>query len=147
METRKQVSTAHTMVRTLCAFVRVHDWVVTGLIGIVDLEGTVGIGDSDKATIVVELEEVSLAEAVNNSYHGQFIGFEVECLVDGIIGNLEGEWVEATIRDNLYVLKSTEGNLRGGRTTKMTASLTIGGLFEFISNLLFLTGYEYNGGK
>lgn len=105
METGQEVSTSHAVVVTSGALEGIHDGVVTSLIGIVILVVAVGGGDTDERTIIVELEEVTLTEAVNDGHHGELVGLEVEGLVNGVIGDLEGEWIEATIRDNLDVLK------------------------------------------
>lgn len=114
VESREEVSTAHAVMLGLCALQGIHHGVLACLIRVVGLVVAVHVGDADEGTIIVELEEVALTEAVNDCDHGQLVTLKVESLHDGIVGDLEREGIEATIGDDLNVLKATFGVARGG---------------------------------
>lgn len=107
MESGEEVSTTHTMLVGLGALEGIHEGIVTALVGVVEFKGAVGLGDTDQGAVVVELEKVTLTEAVNNGDHGELVGLEVESLVDRVIRDLEREWVESTIGDDFNVLQTT----------------------------------------
>ena len=106
MEAWEEVGSTNAMVGALGTLVRVHQWVVTLLIRVEGVSWAVCRGHTNQSTIIIELEGVTLTETINNGDHSELVRFKVESLVDGIVGNLEGERVEPGIRNNLNVLQS-----------------------------------------
>lgn len=75
---------------------------------IIGVEGwALGIGNTDQASVIIKLEGVSLAEAVNNGQDCEFVALKVKILLDWLIRDLEGERIKTTIRDNLDVIQTT----------------------------------------
>lgn len=122
MEAGEEVGTTDAVVSALGALIRVHQRVVALLIGVESVGGAVRGGDTDQSSIVVELEGVTLTETIDNSDHGKLVGLEVEGLVDGVVGDLEGERVEPSIRDNLNVLQPTMIMMAGLVAATMTGT-------------------------
>lgn len=109
VESRQEVGTAHAMILASGALEGIHDGMVAGLIRIVFLKVAISGGNTNERAIIVELEKVALAEAVNDGHHGELVGLEVEGLMNWVVRDLEREWVETTIRNNLNVFKATVG--------------------------------------
>lgn len=144
----EKVSTALAIVRALVAIVGHRKGINTGwgiwTRGPID-PLAVSISDTDEGTIIVELEGIACAETVDNRDDGQPVGLEIKILVDWVVGDLEGEWVEATIGNYLDVIQSTQRNLVAAAATAALAAATRSVSCLFNSGSLLSSGGKDGG--